>query len=181
MKNLIVIAILLICKISTAQNDTILKLFRSTTIQNKQKITLQSNIETLKNVTDKKDDAHYYLKKGTYVKADSIVIEVNKSKQIMAIKFRYEVNDTPYIDEIPFFQKTLNSKGTEFKYTSKNKSISVTKWEDSTTIFELAEVIIDGKKQTYSVIFDRELYFMKYVGLNKNENSIELLRFLGVN
>jgi hypothetical protein len=147
-------------QIIIAQNDTMLKLFRTTTIQNQQKISLRSNIETLKDVADKRDIGHYYLKRKTYKKADSILIEVNNANQIMAVKFVYEHDDTPYADEIPFFQKIINSKGTEYKYSSKNKSISVTKWQDKSTILELAEIII-GEKNKPFLLFLTESFTLR--------------------
>lgn len=183
MKKLVLYSFFFCLSFASAQTvDSLLKSYRSVSIQNKQKINLQANIETLKDVIVKRDGRNFYLKKGTYIKADSILIEVNNAKQIMAVKFIYELGDTPYIDEVPYFQKGIGSKGMEFKRTVKNKSISVTKWEDKKTILELTEVITDGKKQTYSVIFDKELYIKNYkstVDLNKNDTSIELLKFLG--
>lgn len=175
------------CSFLFSQNDTILKLFRSTLL-GKQKITLQSNVSTIKGYAIKSDNNHYFLKKGTYGIADSIGIEVNSVQQIISILFTYEYapeysNDTAYIHELHKYQKLINSKGREYQYTSKNISIKVTKWEDKGTIFELIETRIDNKTQAYSVIFDKELYYKKVkscIDLNKSENSIELLKRIGL-
>jgi hypothetical protein len=188
-KNLaIIIIVFLSHSLLISQNDTILKLFRTTYIENKQKITMLESIETLKNVTLKNGNNHYSLKKGTYLVADSISIELNNLEQIISISFFYDYapdysNDTAYIHELHKYQKTINSKGREYQYISKSKSIKVTKWEDNATIFELVEVIINNKKQVYSVIFDKNFYYKKVkscIDLNKNENSIELLNRLGL-
>ncbi len=110
------------------------------------------------------------------------------TQRIISILFVYEYapdysNDTAYIHELRKYQKLINSKGREYQYISKNKSIKVTKWEDKETIFELIETRINNKTQAYSVIFDKELYYQKVkacIDLNRNENSIELLKRLGL-
>lgn len=165
-----------------SQSDTLLKIFRTAQIKNNKKLSLQANIDPLKDVTIKSDGEHYYLKKDSYNIVDSIGIEVNAAKQIIALSFLYGY-DTAYVHELRKYQKLMNSKGQEYLYYSKNKSIKVTKWEDQATIFELTEVIIDGKRQVYSVLFDSELYMKKFkerMDLRKNENSIELLKRLGL-
>lgn len=145
-----------------SQNDTILKYFRVTNLA-QGKIVLQSNIETVKDIAIKHDPEHYSLKKDSYGVADSIGIEVNKSNLIVSITFRYDYtpefsNDTAYIHELHKFQKIIGSKGKEFRATSKGKSVTVNKWEDDKTIFELVEVIVNGKKQkVYSTLFDIQL------------------------
>lgn len=154
--------ILVLVSSGMSQNDTMLKYFRVTTLS-KGKIALQANIETVKDIAIKDDAEHYHLKKESFTNADSIGIEVNKSNQIRAITFRYDYapeysNDTAYIHELHKFQKIMGSKGKEFKQSFKNKSVTVTKWEDNKTIFELVEVIVNGKKQrVYSTLFDIQL------------------------
>lgn len=157
------IFIFFLCSFSGfAQTDTMLKYFR-VTILAQGKIALQANIETVKDVVIKHDAEHYYLRKDSYGVADSIGIEVSKANQIVAITFRYDYapefsNDTAYIHELHKFQKIIGSKGKEFKATSKGKSVTVNKWEDEKTIFELVEVIVNGKKQrVYSTLYDIEL------------------------
>ncbi|MBA2613373.1 MAG: hypothetical protein H0U95_15505 [Bacteroidetes bacterium] len=78
-KALILTYFLLQYLIGSSQNDTILKLFR-TTFLGKQKISLQSNISTLTGFAIKSNSGKYYLKKGSYGIADSIGIEVNKAQ-----------------------------------------------------------------------------------------------------
>ncbi len=177
----------LFSNVMLSQNDTILKLFR-TTFLGKQKISLQSNISTLTGFAIKSNSSNYYLKKGSFGIADSIGLEINNAQQIISILFVYNYapdysNDTAYIHELRKYQELINSKGREYKYFSKSRSIKVTKWEDKATIFELVEVITNGKIEIYSVIFDSELYFKKLkncVDLKKSENSIELLKRLGL-
>lgn len=186
-KTILLICILLNQFIVISQNDTILQLFR-TTYLGKQKITLQANIATIKDMVVRSDNNHYYLKKGTFGIADSMGIEVNSAQQIISILFTYEYapdysNDTAYIHELHKYQQLINSKGREYQYISKSKSIKVTRWEDKGTIFELIETRINNKTQAYSVIFDKELYYKKLkscIDLNKSENSIEILKRLGL-
>lgn len=169
-----------------SQNDTILKLFRTTYVGKDRKISLQSNIEAVKDIAVKGGNNSYILKKGTYGIADSIGIKVNNLKQVMAISFVYNydtaiVHETMYIHELKKYQKLINSLGTEFQYTTANKSIKIAKWYDTKTTFELIEIIDNGKLKVYSVIFDNELYYKKYKGvdLKSNGNSLELLTLLG--
>ncbi len=170
----------------TTQNDTILKLFKTTQL-GKTKVSLRQNIEELKEISVKDPNNFYHFKKDSYGVADSIWVEVNKSKQIIAIYFSYDYapeysNDTAYIHELHKYQKIISPNGKEFVYTSQTVSYKITKWEYKTVRFELIEVNKAGKKRTYSVIFDNELYFQKLNGYkgNKSETSIELLR-LGLN
>jgi hypothetical protein len=171
----------------TSQNDTVLKHFRAINI-NKHKIILQSDITKLADITRQLDENYYSLKKGVYSVADSMALEVNNQKQIIAIIAAYDYapefsNDTAYIHEQRKYQPLLNSLGKEYQFISKEKSIKVRKWHDSKTIFELVEIRKKGETIVYSVIFDRELYYKKMNGcfdLNRIDNSIELLKGLGL-
>lgn len=145
----------------SAQNDTMLKYFRVTNI-NKNKIALAGNIDSLKSILIKDGNNNYHLKKGSFTNSDSIGIEVNNEGKIVSITFQYDYapefsNDTAYIHELRKYQKIIG-KGSEFKHSGKNKSVTVTKWEDQKTIFELVQVIINGKKQkVYSTLYDIQL------------------------
>lgn len=171
-----------------SQNDTMLKYFRTTMLQGKQTISMQESVLKLKDVTVKVDNHNYYLKKGVFGVADSVAIEVNNEQKIIALSFFYDYapdysNDTAYIHELRKYYKIMNSKGKEFHYTVKDKSINVTKWENKNTIFELVELTINGRVRVYSTVFDSELYYKKIKGcidVKKNENSIELLKRLGL-
>ncbi len=160
--NRIITLLLLLSQVSFSQNDTMLKYFRVTNLA-KGKIALQADIETVKDIVVKDDAEHYHLKKDSYSNADSIGIEVNKDNKIVSITFRYDYspeysNDTAYIHELHKFQRIIASKGKEFKQSYKNKSVTVNKWEDGKTIFELVEVVRNGKKQkVYSTLFDIQL------------------------
>jgi hypothetical protein len=171
-----------------SQNDTILKLFRTTYVGKDRKVSLQANIETVKDVVVKDADNNYHLKKGSFGIADSIGLEVNNLKQIIGITFLYNydtaiVHETQYVHELKKYQKLIESSGKEYKYSTNTKSITITKWEDKVTRFELIEIVDKGKRTTYSVIFDNELYYKKLKGsinLNKYDSSIELLKILGL-
>lgn len=177
---LILIALLLTNLYGNSQNDSLLNMFRTLHLQNDRKVQIQSNIDKIKDISVKRSNDRYCLKNGSYGSADSIYLEVNQSNQIVAISFQYK-NDTAYKHELPIYKKFINSEGKEFQFTSKDLTIKATKWEGSTTIFELIEVQTNNKKEIYSVIFDKELYFKKAKGSNlaKNDNSIELLKRLG--
>ena len=162
-----------------AQNDTVLKLFRVVYLQNSRKLPMQSSIYNFNDIAIKANRNNYYLKKAAYDIADSIGIEVNNEHKIMAISFLYAY-DTAYVHEQRKY-KGMISPGKEFSYNSKSKSISVTKWQDAKTTFELVEVIEGDKKKVYSVIFDNDLYYKKYksyIDLTKTETSLELLNIL---
>lgn len=188
-KNIIFIFLIIFTPtISFAQNDTLLsKWFRSVGINDGRKVVVLTNIEKLASISKKEKDNYYVIKKGTFTAADSMAVEVNSNKQIIAIiiSYNYEPefsNDTAYIHELRKYRKLLNSNGTEYAFSSKQKKIKVTKWHDKKTIFEMVESIIDDKKNIYSIIYDKEQYYKKLskrVDLNKNDNSIELLRLIG--
>lgn len=171
-----------------SQNDTILRLFRTTHIGKDRKVSLQANIETIKDIAVKDAGNNYHLKRGSFGIADSIWIEVNNLKQIIGIAFLYNydtaiVHETQYVHELKKYQKLIESPGKEYKYSTNTKSITITKWEDKATRFELIEIVEQGKRTTYSVIFDNELYFKKMKGsinLSQYDNSIELLKIIGV-
>ena len=185
--NLILFTILLFNYfVSNSQNDTILKLFRTVSL-GKNKIYLQSDISKLSDITRQLNKDYYSLKKGSFGVADSMALEVNNNKQIIAIIAAYDYapefsNDTAYIHEQRKYQKII-STGKEYQFISQQKSIRVRRWHDSKTIFELVEIRENNKTMSYSVIFDKELYYKKYKGcfdLNKIDNSIELLKILGL-
>lgn len=171
----------------TPQNDTVLKLFRSVGIGDNRKLVMQSNISTLADITRDLGNNYYTLKKGTFGVADSMALEVNKEKKIIGIIACYDYapefsNDTAYIHEQRKYRKII-SQGLEFQYSSLDKSIRVTKWAYKTTTFELIEVVTNGKKEIYSVIFDVELNYQKYknvIDLKKNNVSLELLKRTGL-
>lgn len=167
-----------------AQNDTILDMFRTTYVGTKAKneIRLQNNIESLKSIAVNDGLNKYHLKKGSYGVADSIWIETNDQKLIKSVGFLYDY-DTAYVHELTKYQRVMNNPGKQYIYYSLEKKISVTKWENKSTRFELVEVTDKGKHQTYSVIFDNELNFkdlLSSIDLSKNDDSIELLRLLGL-
>ena len=162
-------------------------LFRTVNI-NKHKLSLQTDIGKLADVTKQLNEDYYIIKKNTFSVADSMALEVNNNKQIIAIIISYDYapefsNDTAYIHEQRKYQIILNSIGKEYQFISKEKSIKVRKWHDNKTIFELVEIRKKGKTLVYSVIFDKELYYKKMNGcfdLNRIDNSIELLKGLGL-
>ena len=181
MKKLILIIFIFYSQINLCNsqtNDSLLKEFRSITIQNGQKINLQTNIDKLKDVVIKSTKYNYYLKKGTFIRSDSINIEVDKHNLIIAIYFNY---DTTYNFLKGLYFKSIGN-GEEFNYSSKRETIRVTKWEDNQTIFELVEIKENGTTKTYSKIFDKKYFFGNKNTRNKySNNSIELLRHLSKN
>lgn len=169
----------LACSFASSQKDTLLKDFRSVSLEQGKRILLQSNISELADITVKDKNNHYHLKIGTFIRSDSIDIEVNNKNQIIAIYFNY---DTTYA-----FLKNLYFKhigdGNEYSLKTDKENIRVTKWQDDLTIFELLEITENGKTKKYSTIFDKELYFKskKYpIDLKNSKNSIELLKRMGV-
>lgn len=172
---------------NSSQNDTILKLFRSVGIANDRKLIMEANISTIGDITRNLGNSYYSVKKGAYRVADSMALEVNKEKKIIGIIACYDYapeysNDTAYIHEQRKYRKII-SQGVEFQYSSPNKTIRVTKWAYKTTTFELIEVVTNGKKEIYSVIFDVELNYQKYknvIDLKKNNVSLELLKRTGL-
>lgn len=141
------------------ERDTVFKRFRSVNIQNDLKIELQANIKTLKDVTVKSTTDHYYLKKGSFVRADSIDIGVNKKGQIISISFFYPGSDYETMKKT--YTKPLGEG--EESITSNGGIITKTLlWEDDKTIFELIEITNSGVTKLYSVIIDKQLYSKKY-------------------
>jgi hypothetical protein len=186
-KTVLILVIFAFSQGVNSQNDTTLKQFRAVQIQNGKKLILQSNIDEIADITRKLGDNYYSLKKGTFRVADSMAVEINKNRQIIAIIAVYNYspkysNDTIYIHEQRKYRKLI-SKGREFEYTDSNKLIRVTKWSNETTSFELIEITINGKKETYSVIFDTELNYQKYKGaidIKSNDVSLEMQKRLGL-
>jgi len=185
MKNpCLIITLLLLGQLSIlAQvSDTAINKMRSFRIREKRIVSLQAPIDRLKEITIKSNSEHFYLKRGTFGGTDSIDIEVNKANQITAVSFFYDTVST-YQYEVDLFNKHLNLTGKEFQYVSNGSSMKVTKWQDKFTVFEMVEIRTGNKWRIYSVIFDKDLYFKKQkqcLELNKNENSIEILKKLGV-
>jgi hypothetical protein len=162
-----------------SQKDTMLKYYRNISI-NKNKINLQGTIQPLANVIIKDKANKYHLKKGTFEVADSIWMETNQKNQIISVNFSYNYepefsNDTAYIHEQRKFRKLIASKGKEFLYSSSNTQLKVTKWEDQRTTFELAELIENGKRLVFSVVFDKEYYSRYYLIDKEIENKSIIL------
>lgn len=145
---------------------------------------MRSNIETLTGITFKKSNNLFKLKKGSFNQADSIDLEVNKAKQIIAAYFYYDsIFVYGYDNRVEAFTKHFNFDGKEFQFTSKDRVIKVTKWEDPITIFELVEITKNKIPFFYGVIFDKDLYLKEKnlkINLKRNDNSLELLKVLGL-
>lgn len=150
------------------ERDTVFDRFRSVNIQNGKVIQLQSNIKTLKEVVIKSSSDQYYLKKGSFIRADSIGIEVNRKGQILAITFAYNAD---YGTLKLNYAKPLG-EGMEYEYISGDLKARVTKWEDQKTSFELAELIINGKILVFSSIYDKELFLAKMKHCNPEKLSL---------
>ena len=182
---------------SILKNDTMMKHFRTVHIAKGREIPLQGSIDKLKDITRKIHCDYYSFKSGAFGVADSMAVEVDKSGKIVGIIACYDYapefsNDTAYIHELHKFQKIIHSDGTEFQYKSKFRTVTVTKWENENTVFELIEMNINNKKNCYSVIFDKELYYKKIwkgfftqpcpndcSDLKMREYSLEILKILG--
>lgn len=185
MRNPLFIAVIVLSPLFVcAQQDSLVKLFRKVQFHKKD-IQLTDNVQKFKDIVIKDDPTNYHLKKGSFGVADSICLEANPGGQIVAFRFFYNYepefsNDTAYIHELHKYQKIINSKGREYTYSSGKVGYKVTKWEEKQTAFELIEVTRNGKKSTYSVIFDKAPYIKK---LNCSEpkctdTSLELLALL---
>jgi len=181
MKTVFTLITILCASFAYAQNDTLLRIFRTVHLHNSRKMPIQSTIDKYSDIVVKVNKNNYYVKKSAYEIADSMGVEVNNEQKIIAVLFSYNY-DTAYVHEQHKYQKMI-SPGKEFSYNSNARNIRVTKWYDTNTTFELIEIIENGKKQIYSVIFDNELYYKKYsscIDLKRHENSIELIKLLGV-
>lgn len=186
MKNIFTIFFLSLSICGFAQSDSLLKAFRSTSIENGNKVILQSDINELLEICIRKNNNIFSLKKGTYRYVDSIGIEVNDNNKIIALTFLYGydsslVHEPVYFHEQKKYFIFFQGDGKHYDFKSANFSISVTKWEDKSTIFELVETIINNKTTVYSRLFDKQLYYLQYckkINLEKINNSIELLRRL---
>jgi hypothetical protein len=162
-----------ICQMT--ERDTVFNRFRSVNIQNKRSISLQSSIDNIKDAVIKSSYDHYYLKQGSFIRADSVDIEVNNNNLVVAITFFY---DTTYNSIKILYDKPLGT-GKEFFFSSEAFSLKATKWEDKLTVFELIEFASNGQVQVYSVIFDKALFLGKYkncAGAFNTDYPGELLR-----
>ena len=184
-----VISLLLYINESFSQlNDSLLVAFRSVNIDKGIKMRLQADVKGLSDITIKDRKNIYHLKKGSYIFVDSIGIEVNDKSKIIALTFLYGydsnyVHEQVYFHEQKKYRKLLQDEGKIYEYKTDMLSIKVTRWEDKSTIFELIETIKEGKILNYSRIFDKQLYyiqFIKQINLAKSNNSIEILRLLGL-
>jgi hypothetical protein len=169
--------------------DELLKLFHTVYLGNDHKIELNKDISSLSGLTNKLPNNFYSIKKGSFGVADSMAVEVNTENKIIAITAAYEYepefsNDTAYIHELHKYQKMLCKQGKEFKDGNGERSFTVTKWEAGNIIFELIEDNFKGKKKSYSVIFDKDLYYQKLkplVDMNGKDISIEMYNRIGWN
>ena len=163
------------------ERDTVFKRFRSVSIQNNLAITLQSNIKDLKDITIKSSNDHYYLKKGSFIRADSIDIETNKKGLIIAITFVYPGTDYQSMQKT--YTKPLG-KGKEYVYASEEFRIDVTQWNDEKTIFELVKLVTEKSIMIYSVITDKKLYNEKVKNrfdIYKSAGPLEIVKRLAFN
>ncbi|MDP3558085.1 MAG: hypothetical protein Q8T03_12000 [Bacteroidota bacterium] len=161
--------------------DELLKMFHTVYLSDKHTIQLKKDISTLTGIVNKLPNNYYSLKKGSFGVADSMAVEVNKDNQIIGITAAYNYepefsNDTIYIHEQRKYNGMLCKNGKEYFYTGKDTSFKVCKWDAGNIAFELMETIIKGKRQTYSVIFDKELYYQKLkpIDISGKDVSIEL-------
>lgn len=162
--------------------DELLKLFHTVYLSNDHSIQLKKDISSLNGLTNKLSDNFYSIKKGSFGVADSMSVEVNKANEIIAITAAYNYepqysNDTAYIHEQRKYNGLLCKNGKEYSYSGKDTTYKVTKWEAGNIIFELMEATIKRKKETYSVIFDKELYQLKLnpiVDISGKDLSIEI-------
>lgn len=169
------------------RNDTLLKDLRLVNIDKGKTIILQGDIVSLSESVIRSAKTFYYLKKGSFIRADSIGIETDDKNKIIALTFLYgydsaSVKEPVFIHELKKYQKFFQANGKQYEFKSDLFSIRVNRWEDKTTIFELIETNRNGKLTVYSRIFDKELYYIRYKSkcdLNKADNSIELLRCMG--
>lgn len=144
------------------QCDELLKLFHTVYLSNKHSIQLKKDISSLNGLTNKLPKNIYSIKKGSFGVADSMSVEVNDKNQIIAITAAYNYepefsNDTIYIHEQRKYNGMLCKEGFEYSYTAPDTLLKVCKWDAGNIAFELMEATIKGKKETYSVIFDKEL------------------------
>ncbi len=180
-KNSFLIVFIFLISIScySQLSDTALNPLRSTRIQKGNRITLQTDIGKLKDISFKTGEGHYNLKKGVFGGADSIDIEVNKDNLICAVSFLY---DTAYEYEKGHYVDWLKTPGKEFQFLAEKIKIRDTRWEDKRTIYELVEIVKDDKTMVYSTVFDKELYTSKrqLPDLRKAKSPFEILKQLGL-
>jgi hypothetical protein len=167
--------------------DELLKLFHTVYLGNDHKIELNKDISSLDGLTNKLPNNFYSIKKGSFGVADSMAVEVNQENKIIAITAAYEYepefsNDTAYIHELHKYQIMLCNQGKEYKNGNQERTFTVTKWEAGNIIFELVEENFKGKKKSYSVIFDKNLYYQKLkplIDVNGKDLSIEMYNRIG--
>jgi hypothetical protein len=189
MKNILSIVLtFLVCSSGFTQSDTLLSAFRSVNISKGKKVKLQASMTELTEISKKVNKNLYILNKEAFNYVDSLGIEVDDKNKIIALTFLYGydsayVHEEVYYHEQKKYKKLIAAEGKEYKFKSDNFSIRVNRWEDKETIYELIETIKNGKLMVYSRIFDKKLYYQKYsklINLSKGDNSIELLRRIGV-
>lgn len=168
--------------------DEILKMFHTVSLSN-HSIQLNKDISSLDGIINKLPNNFYSIKKGAFGVADSMAVEVNEENKIIAITAAYEYepefsNDTAYIHELRKYRKMICNQGKEYKNGNGERTFTVTRWEAGNIIFELVEENFKGKKKSYSVIFDKDLYYKKMsptIDLNGKDLSIEMFNRIGWN
>lgn len=179
----LLIVTLIITSVAVCQNDTSdLKIaFRDIQINDGLIIRLQAKSSTLKSVTVESSKDHFYLKKGTFALTDSIDIEIDRSKRIVASSYFYE--PSAVFNEIcdPF--KAYITDFSTYYYKSDSLEMTVVKWIDRLTAFEIIEYKTPQKSYVYSVLFDLKLYSKKHENdrLFDTQNfSLEIARILSL-
>ena len=116
-------------------------------------IVLDSNINTLKNVSVKKLENKYELSPGTFQGAKSITLTI-KDEVITGILFEYDTN-------YRFTGSVTNFEENEFKIRGTRRSIELNgithnyvSWEDSETRFIITEEIGENHYRFYSKLED---------------------------
>lgn len=155
--------------------------FRDIQINDGLFIRLNGKISTLKSVSVPSSKDHYHLKKGSFALTDSIDIEIDRSKKIVASSYFYE--PTAKYDEIcdPF--KAYLPNYSNYHYKSDSLEMKVTKWIDEYTVFEIVEIKRPQKSYVYSVLFDLKRYSKKHQNdrlFDAKNFSFELARFLSL-
>ncbi|MBI3235363.1 MAG: hypothetical protein HYZ42_15230 [Bacteroidetes bacterium] len=164
-----------------SQNDTSdLKIdFRDIQINNGLFIRLQAKSSTLKSVAVESSKDHFYLKKGSFALTDSIDIEIDRSRRIVASSYFYE--PSAVFNEIcdPF--KAYVTDFSTYFYKSDSLEMTVVKWIDRLTAFEIIEYKTPQKSYVYSVLYDLKLYSKKHENdrlFDSRNFSLEIARVL---
>lgn len=172
---------LIITSVGICQKDTSdLKInFRDIQINDGLFIRLQAKSSTLKSVAIESSKDHFYLKKGSFALTDSIDIEINRSNRIVASSYFYE--PSAVFNEIcdPF--KAYVTDFSTYYYKSDSLEMTVIKWIDRLTAFEIIECKTPQKSYVYSVLYDLKLYSKKHENdrLFDTQNfSLEIARVL---